>query len=377
MATIGQALTLPEPTWKRIDEKDSNFIYDSNWTIANFAQNYYGSTKLLNLKTGKVDFYFYGSKIRIITRGNPADSDQVGITIDGVSQTFTCVSTSTTYQMLVYEKTGLTKTTHKVIIENLNASKSLYFDAIDIDEDGYMTNSFMNKSLIETTNGIISVKDGSYNSLTSKMTSQTLPSGRVFSSSVYSSNFDYLAFNQIDEAIGFRSNSQAGHLGYELPIPKKVYKYALRSGSIGNVDLMPNNWTFEGSNDGVNYVVLDTQTNQTWYMEYYDKEYIISNPQLFKYYRVNYTTNRANSSATGINEMKIYEASSFDRIVIGGSSENDFINIGMNQGTYVDFSKQLYGKSQTDKSPTTLGSGKVFKTTIDTSKISIKSVQMK
>lgn len=32
-----------------------------------------------------------------------------------------------------------------------------------------------------------------------------------------------------------------------------------------NIRFMPKDWTFEGSNDGVNWDILDIQSDQSWY----------------------------------------------------------------------------------------------------------------
>jgi hypothetical protein len=51
--------------------------------------------------------------------------------------------------------------------------------------------------------------------------------------------------------------------------------------------------------------------------------------------------------------------------------------MGMSQNTSLDLNDLPTKKSQIDKSPVTLGSGKVFKTTINTANIPIKLINIK
>jgi len=54
-------------------------------------------------------------------------------------------------------------------------------------------------------------------------------------------------------------------------------------------DYDPMNWTFEGSNDGSNWDVLDTRTNEAFPNKWDDVFYTITNPKLYEHYRLNVT----------------------------------------------------------------------------------------
>jgi hypothetical protein len=377
MATIGQALTSPEPTWKRIDDTDNNFVYDSNWTIGSGASYYNGASHMLSTKTGKVDFYFYGSKIRIMTRGNTSgsgESDQVKITIDGVSQIFSSVSSTLIFQMLSYEKTGLPKATHKVTIENL-VSKTLYLDCVDIDSDGYMTNGYINKALIQTTDGgVISYIPKDNKNLIPIMTNNTSPSGVASASSINSGGNDaWYAFNKITSSNDgwLTGSSTTGWLQYKFPTPKTVRMYIVYGAYTTSYSMK--NWTFEGSNDGINYDILDTQVNNT-FAQSEKKVFVINNYKPYLYYRLNITANNG-GVIVGLTELEMYDTSS--KIMYVDNNENDFIYGGMSQGVNIDFSEKLSKKSILSYTPSVLGNGKIFKTTVDTSQIPIKLVQIK
>jgi hypothetical protein len=53
----------------------------------------------------------------------------------------------------------------------------------------------------------------------------------------------------------------------------------------------PKDWTFEGSNDGTTFTVLDTRTNQTWPTAGATQEYTFANSTAYLYYRLNITAN--------------------------------------------------------------------------------------
>jgi predicted alpha-1,2-mannosidase len=53
----------------------------------------------------------------------------------------------------------------------------------------------------------------------------------------------------------------------------------------------PRNWTLSGSNDGTNWTVLDTQTNQDFPERFQSKEYRFTNTTAYRHYRLDITQN--------------------------------------------------------------------------------------
>jgi PKD repeat protein len=51
----------------------------------------------------------------------------------------------------------------------------------------------------------------------------------------------------------------------------------------------PQEWTFEGSNDGVNFTVLDSQRNQDWSSRTQTREFSFNNNTAYRYHRFNFT----------------------------------------------------------------------------------------
>lgn len=144
-----------------------------------------------------------------------------------------------------------------------------------------------------------------------QMTSNTTPSGRAFASSINSTTNDaWRAFDVTATAFSTENGSGGvGYLGYEFANPTIIGKYTIRS--TGSVTYSPKDWTFEGSNDGTNWDVLDTQVNQSWTTANTDKEYIIDTNKVSKYkmYRLNWTANNGGITRVDINEMQMFEIS--------------------------------------------------------------------
>lgn len=67
----------------------------------------------------------------------------------------------------------------------------------------------------------------------------------------------------------------------------------------------PKDWTFEGSNDGLNWVILDTRTNQSFPSRFQERSFTFANSDLYQYYRLNMTKNHG-SDAYQMAEWQIF-----------------------------------------------------------------------
>lgn len=72
-----------------------------------------------------------------------------------------------------------------------------------------------------------------------------------------------------------------GNVGFHFNTPRTIIKYSVRG---GNTTYYTSGWTFEGSNDGVNYTILDTKSGQDTSTM---KDYYIKNSNSYTYYRLN------------------------------------------------------------------------------------------
>ncbi len=106
--------------------------------------------------------------------------------------------------------------------------------------------------------------------------------------------------------------STTAWLKYDFGVstPRVVIRYTLR-GQATLPQRSPKNWTFEGSNDNTNWVVLDTRTNQTSWAG--QNIYDISNTTAYRYYRINITANNG-EAYTCISEMELIGDENRDKI---------------------------------------------------------------
>jgi len=87
---------------------------------------------------------------------------------------------------------------------------------------------------------------------------------------------------------------------------KRVSKYRLYFDATGGFDNSPNAWTFSGSNDGSAWTTFDTQTAQGWTATGW-KEYIFTNTNHYRYYRLNITDNKNSGTSPGDNYVFVHE----------------------------------------------------------------------
>ena len=139
MATVGQLLISPENGWKRYDDTNSKIITSGFISAISTGNGYTNDTRKYVDKTniGMIQLTFYGTKFRLLgdmwSDANPATP----ITIDGVNSTFNQTLINQSGPVICYEKTGLTLGLHTVSV-NFSTSYWGYFDAIDIDDTGYL-----------------------------------------------------------------------------------------------------------------------------------------------------------------------------------------------------------------------------------------------
>lgn len=138
MATVGQPLTSPEAGWRRYDDTHPAIKYTGAST-STYGTPYQGSYTVLNQNGAKAEFKFQGTKIRIISLMYNGWSTNIGIKINGVTETFSENSPTTVNQALVYEKNNLPNTIHTVEIYRIDpytGNQQIGIDAIDIDDTG-------------------------------------------------------------------------------------------------------------------------------------------------------------------------------------------------------------------------------------------------
>lgn len=112
------------------------------------------------------------------------------------------------------------------------------------------------------------------------MTSNTQPTGVAFAGTTEADA--YKAFDNTTSTSWVTSGLTDAFIGYQFPVGKIIKRYVLYR---GNYNGRPTSWTFEGSNDGVNYDILDTVTSNTATSSYISG--VLANTTSYTYYRIN------------------------------------------------------------------------------------------
>lgn len=92
-------------------------------------------------------------------------------------------------------------------------------------------------------------------------------------------------------------------LKFYEPFALEVYGVKARD---GNLTEMLSEWTMQGSNDNVNWDILDSQTGHSW-SNLQLKEFTIASPAVYKYYRMVGTDNNGHSTYYGIGKLYLHE----------------------------------------------------------------------
>ena len=126
-----------------------------------------------------------------------------------------------------------------------------------------------------------------------------------------------------------------------------VTQYAITSGNDAP-PRDPKSWTLEGSNDGENFVTIDSRENQDWTSRNERREFTFTNTVKYRYYRLNMTNHGVDEWGYNIlqlSELEIYgtpEGGEFptanftvDKSVINIGEAVTFTNASTNADTYL------------------------------------------
>lgn len=211
--------------------------------------------------------------------------------------------------------------------------------------------------------------------IVTNMTSNTAPSSRAFSSSGGAGTEAYRAFNGNPTSGYWRSsNTSFPHfIGYEFDTKKTITRYNLYT-SLNTSGRTPSTWTFEGSDDGVEWDLLDKRQNEIFAIGS-KNSYNLQNEKQYKMYRLLITKTVSGEQFTELTLFEMFETIQGQLISIP-SSEKYIVNYGMEKGEEVDLSGTIKFKTYVEEGSSVLGVGKVFKKSIDTSKTPINTVSI-
>lgn len=213
---------------------------------------------------------------------------------------------------------------------------------------------------------------------TPMMTSSTEPFGEVKSSSYYISHYPWRAFNGnygSSFTDGWLSNRTSNQwISFSFPEKTFIDSYMIFA---FNDNRLPRHFKLEGSNDEVNWELLDERvlTMKDWVLDEWNN-FDIDTPKEFKVYRLYCFDNNGGNNYIIIPEMRLSGIKK-EVIQLPTYSEQDFINHGMSpqELSEIDFSSEFTEKRYIQNQSRPLGSGKVFEQPLDIDKI-IKSVKI-
>ena len=152
--TVGQQLTSPESGWQRYNYTFAGFKYNGNWVNVPNSHMY-------TYYPGSITFYAYTTRIRLLDQYFTNRTTNTTITIDdNTPEICSSHGSDTAGDYVFYEKTGLEKKLHKIVINNPGKSQNYAFvlEDVDIDKDGYIPveedeSISIDKSSIDMTEG--------------------------------------------------------------------------------------------------------------------------------------------------------------------------------------------------------------------------------
>lgn len=125
-----------------------------------------------------------------------------------------------------------------------------------------------------------------------KMTGNTQPNGVAFAGQNTSTAFQAFDYNTNTSWASAGINLTNCFIGYNFPTGKIIKRYYFfRTSAVQR----PQSWTFEGSNDGVNYTILETVVSNSATTPYLSG--ILPNTTSYTYYRLNVTAVNAGTTA--------------------------------------------------------------------------------
>lgn len=142
----------------------------------------------------------------------------------------------------------------------------------------------------------ILVKDSTaYGTTLPIMASNSTPTPYAVSASTEanSDNAGWRAFNK-RTTDKWTASTSTGTLrfDYGAGVTQIITRYRITGAVAGQTSFSPRTWTFEGSNDGTNFTVLDTQTNVAAWTGSEVRSYVVANTTAYRYYRLNVSANQ-------------------------------------------------------------------------------------
>lgn len=139
------------------------------------------------------------------------------------------------------------------------------------------------------------------------MTSNTTPSPYVASASnEFTTYYAYLAFDNSSSTYWISETTTSSWLSLDFGSGKTIQAYSIQSRATATTRC-PRTWTFESSNNSIDWTILDTQTGQTSWAASQVRFFIFNNTTPYRYYRLNISENDGDPTYTSIAELRMYK----------------------------------------------------------------------
>ncbi|HUH32619.1 MAG TPA: T9SS type A sorting domain-containing protein, partial [Daejeonella sp.] len=132
--------------------------------------------------------------------------------------------------------------------------------------------------------------------------------GGVFSSQYESNRPLEMSPNMIDNKIStkyYQNGKKALWIQYRSAVPAIVTRYTITSG-IDAEDRDPKAWFLSGSNNGTNWNVLDTRTEEDFPTRLLTRTFLVANTETYLFYRLTITENGPNNN-TQMAEWELFQ----------------------------------------------------------------------
>lgn len=319
--TLGQVYPTVESGWVRYDDTHPIITYSTGWVHTDVSGALQNTYRLANKVNETIKFNFTGTAIRFISGTNSNLTKNIGVNIDGKDYSpYSIYNSSLVWNRCVFEAIDLPDREHNVIITTLDTSYSV-FDGIDLISGNVIKpynevtydNSFIYhngqyKKWIPQGQGTAG-QEYPLQKLTSHSSDPTFI---VSASSEWGSGYlAYQAFTKTNTGGTDRyptsSGQLSGWLKVRLATPLIFNKYTVEAtGRAGEVTSTIKDWVLEGSNNDLNWVILDIQSQTNWSLAE-ARSFNIPNTNKYTYYRIRFTTNNGYPSNTQIGELRFFE----------------------------------------------------------------------
>ncbi|MFT3782202.1 MAG: discoidin domain-containing protein [Nibricoccus sp.] len=170
---------------------------------------------------------------------------------------------------------------------------------------------------------------------------------------VVPSSFSARGENGVDEGLAklFDGNSYSKWLDFsattwvrmDFSVPTMLDSYNLTSANDA-AERDPMNWTLSGSNDGVNWTVIETRTNQSWSSRFQGRDFALAQRSAaYTHYRFDFTAHSGN--LTQLAELKLFGVQTGSAMVrLSPAAFNARGENGVDEGLAKLFDGNVYSK---------------------------------